>query len=81
MLPVLFQFQSGAVKRRSGFSSQKPQRIFQFQSGAVKRQLPHSYRCQIIIFQFQSGAVKRPIYRVAFILYAYFNSKVVRLKV
>ena len=56
---VLFQFQSGAVKRRTKITTVFLSVEFQFQSGAVKRSKWDNLMSYLARFQFQSGAVKR----------------------
>ena len=55
---LLFQFQSGAVKRRRVFGAFGSPFLFQFQSGAVKRSQTIGLILTQFWFQFQSGAVK-----------------------
>ena len=56
---VKFQFQSGAVKRKTGSGGNPIRLQFQFQSGAVKSSSTDLLYKKCDIFQFQSGAVKR----------------------
>ena len=54
----MFQFQSGAIQRKSKSSRYSSVEEFQFQSGAIQSSQPCS-GCNIcFLFQFQSGAIQ-----------------------
>ena len=54
-----FQFQYGAIKRKSEITELKGKLEFQFQYGAIKSDVPSTHILAINPFQFQYGAIKR----------------------
>ena len=78
---ILFQFQSGAVKRQCSFSCRQSQLYFNSKVVRLKVKPLPSMKAKTALFQFQSGAVKSCSCSVSRVGFWYFNSKVVRLKV
>ena len=78
----MFQFQTGSIKRITGFECALRVIKFQFQTGSIKRQIAGHLNTEYTDkFQFQTGSIKRNGEETHKEIQTRFNSKLVRLKV
>jgi len=77
---IWFQFQYGAIKRKSIYISAKFPPKFQFQYGAIKRYNLLCLQAYCLQFQFQYGAIKSTVSTLPAGTQGSFNSNMVRLK-